>query len=46
MLNTFGPDKTIWGSEWPVVNLAADYKTWCAATHALTGTLSKEAQLL
>lgn len=27
----WGPDRLIWGSDWPVLTLAADYGTWLAA---------------
>jgi L-fuconolactonase len=27
VLQAFGPDRLIWGSDWPVVNLASDYAT-------------------
>ena len=29
ILNTFGPERVLWGSDWPVLELAATYKTWC-----------------
>jgi L-fuconolactonase len=28
LLKCFGPGKLIWGSDWPVLNLAADYSRW------------------
>lgn len=28
ILDLFGESRTIWGSDWPVVNLASDYQTW------------------
>ena len=28
VINCFGPDRVMWGSDWPVVNLASDYDTW------------------
>lgn len=28
ILELFGEDRVIWGSDWPVVNLASDYQTW------------------
>lgn len=34
MLNVFGPERLMWGSDWPVVNLAGGYARWielCAA---------------
>ena len=28
LLDIFGPERLIWGSDWPVLNLAGDYKSW------------------
>lgn len=28
ILELFGPERVIWGSDWPVVNLAGSYATW------------------
>lgn len=28
MIALFGPDRLMWGSDWPVVNLAVDYAAW------------------
>lgn len=28
LLAGFGPDRLMWGSDWPVVDLAASYRTW------------------
>jgi L-fuconolactonase len=30
ILRCFGPERTLWGSDWPVLNLAADYSGWSA----------------
>jgi L-fuconolactonase len=35
VLELFGPERVMWGSDWPVLNLAADYPRWAAATDAL-----------
>lgn len=32
----FGPQRLMWGSDWPVIDLVASYKSWYAATVALT----------
>lgn len=32
VLELFGPERTIWGSDWPVLNLASDYAAWLALT--------------
>jgi L-fuconolactonase len=28
VLNIFGPSRVMWGSDWPVCNLASDYNKW------------------
>lgn len=28
ILQLFGPDRVLWGSDWPVLNLASDYHQW------------------
>jgi len=28
LLEVFGPERLIWGSDWPVLNLAGDYEGW------------------
>ncbi|HWU61609.1 MAG TPA: amidohydrolase family protein [Ensifer sp.] len=28
ILELFGPERVIWGSDWPVVNLVSDYQSW------------------
>ncbi len=35
VLELFGPQRVMWGSDWPVLNLAADYSRWAEATDAL-----------
>lgn len=34
LLELFGPDRLMWGSDWPVLNLAGDYATWRALCEA------------
>jgi L-fuconolactonase len=36
LLETFGPDRMIWGSDWPVVTLRCSYGDWVAASEAMT----------
>ena len=36
----FGPSRLMWGSDWPVVNLAGDYGAWVAQARALVSGLS------
>jgi L-fuconolactonase len=40
LLACFGPMRLLWGSDWPVVNLAGGYSRWVAATDALLNGLS------
>lgn len=35
ILELFGPGRVLWGSDWPVLNLASDYAEWIAASEAL-----------
>jgi L-fuconolactonase len=35
VLNLFGPDRVMWGSDWPVLTLAASYAEWAQMTEAL-----------
>ena len=38
----FGPRRMLWGSDWPVVNLAGGYAKWFAAAEALLTDLSAD----
>ncbi|WP_409526028.1 amidohydrolase family protein [Nitrincola sp. MINF-07-Sa-05] len=35
LLDTFGPQRLIWGSDWPVCLLAGDYRRWLSTTEQL-----------
>ena len=37
LLATFGPRRLLWGSDWPVLNLAADYARWFHLADQLAG---------
>lgn len=37
LLESFGPDRLIWGSDWPVLRCAGDYAGWLATAEALVG---------
>lgn len=39
ILDAFGPRRVIWGSDWPVLDLAADYGQWLAASETLLAGL-------
>lgn len=36
----FGPERLLWGSDWPVLNLAGDYAGWVDMTRQLLAPLS------
>jgi L-fuconolactonase len=38
-LNCFGPRRMLWGSDWPVVDLAGGYAKWLAAAETLLADL-------
>lgn len=40
VLDVFGPDRVMWGSDWPVCQLEASYDDWRAAAETLTAHLS------
>ncbi len=40
LLNTFGPSRLIWGSDWPVCTLASSYERWLDTTNLLLSQLS------
>jgi L-fuconolactonase len=40
LLDCFGPDRLMWGSDWPVVDLAGGYARWRDASGQLLGGLS------
>jgi predicted TIM-barrel fold metal-dependent hydrolase len=35
-IGSFGWDRVVWGSDWPVCTLTASLSTWVAAAHAIT----------
>jgi len=44
LLNAFGPDRMMWGSDWPVCCLETSYEEWFAAACELTADLPDDAQ--
>ncbi len=44
VLTAFGPDRVMWGSDWPVCRLRVSYDAWRDAAGALTAHLSAEEQ--
>jgi L-fuconolactonase len=46
LLACFGAERLIWGSDWPVVNLAADYGRWISTAEQLMAGLDVAAQSL
>lgn len=41
-ISSFGWDRVVWGSDWPVCTLGGGLMTWVAATHALIDGASAE----
>ncbi|NVO57384.1 amidohydrolase family protein [Rhodobacteraceae bacterium B1Z28] len=41
LLDTFGPSRLIWGSDWPVCTLASSYARWIETTDALLADLAE-----
>jgi len=44
VLDAFGPSRTMWGSDWPVCRLRAEYEVWHQAALDLTAHLPAEAR--
>ena len=42
LLATFGPQRIIWGSDWPVCLLSSSYDAWLSAAEALTSACTPE----
>lgn len=40
IIDCFGPDRVMWGSDWPVLELAGTYAAWLEQAQALTADLS------
>ncbi|EJL80750.1 putative TIM-barrel fold metal-dependent hydrolase [Polaromonas sp. CF318] len=44
VLQSFGTDRVVWGSDWPVLELAAPYALWWAVSRQLLENLDMESQ--
>ena len=44
ILHVFGPERIMWGSDWPVCRLRAEYDGWLSAAQNLTAHLPPDAQ--
>lgn len=42
IMQTFGPNRVMWGSDWPVIKLNGDYETWLSLTSELIKHFSIE----
>jgi L-fuconolactonase len=42
LLDCFGPQRLIWGSDWPVCTLAASYNDWVGITEEMLAHLSQQ----
>jgi L-fuconolactonase len=43
LIDAFGADRLIWGSDWPVLTLAEDYAPWLAQAQALIAPSARDA---
>jgi L-fuconolactonase len=41
LIDSFGPDRLMWGSDWPVVELAGGYDRWIEATETYLARLNE-----
>ena len=41
VLDCFGSNRMVWGSDWPVVNLGKGIQEWIAVTRNILGALSE-----
>lgn len=41
LVETWGPKRLMWGSDWPVLNLAGNYRDWFTIAQKLTAQLSE-----
>lgn len=44
LIEHFGPQRMMWGSDWPVCRLRGEYGSWLAAAEALTAHLDADAR--
>ena len=44
LIHAFGPNRVMWGSDWPVIRLAGDYAHWNELTLKLIDNLDQESQ--
>jgi L-fuconolactonase len=43
LLDLFGPDRLMWGSDWPVLNLAGEFGEWLGMARMLVGEAAHRA---
>ena len=46
LLKSFGAERLMWGSDWPVINLACDYKHWIRVTDEFVSNLTESERKL
>ena len=46
LLAAFGSERLMWGSDWPVLNLAGSYQRWRTDSESLLSSLSADEQAL
>lgn len=45
LLDAFGPERLLWGSDWPVLNMASDYARWLDITDDLLADLASDERM-
>ena len=43
VVSSFGPDRVMWGSDWPVSRLSMEYGDWLALAKSMTEMLGPDA---
>ncbi|WP_374651266.1 amidohydrolase [Dongia sp.] len=43
IIDSFGADRVMWGSDWPVINLAGGYDAWAAAAEEIVKPADRDA---
>ena len=43
LFDQFGPERLLWGSDWPVLTMAGDYESWFTQAHAVVAAHGPQA---
>ena len=42
MIDSFGPSRIVWGSDWPVINLGKGLEEWISVTREILSKLTDD----